>query len=420
MDDSHSAPLGTQEGSATKILPLLRGHSGSRPYQAYCVTEPSRTPTPDPLTPEPLRIRSSLAGPHEDEPRNPPSNAIVRALAVRFQLGGITTFQEQKDEEHGRKLPPNEGSRSRSTMLAIDHHITQAATPRGSHPLTTSKSTVCDRTPSHLRMQQTTQTYGAISPKYRRKPLPQHANISTMERHPLPPLPLEPIPNAEVHDIVPKRALCQSPTPFRAVDDQNKTYFASTQLPSADELYTPRGFLSDIEDFRRAPRRTQPKDAKFRYQFGRRPSIRFDNPPPTPPHRSAPITTNSSQPNQVGDHSIRDNYFAPLSLSSNLVAKVDTQLGPRPPPWGSTDNLEMRRQTRSDAREREDARKYRLTADSGSSLYKGSDSTDSLRENTMRREVEEYREQVLRIYPDMEFNGRAGEGGRRRCCCVVM
>jgi hypothetical protein len=37
----------------------------------------------------------------------------------------------------------------------------------------------------------------------------------------------------------------------------------------------------------------------------------------------------------------------------------------------------------------------------------------------MRREVEEYKAQVLRVYPDMEFDGEAGKGGRE-CACNVM
>ena len=45
----------------------------------------------------------------------------------------------------------------------------------------------------------------------------------------------------------------------------------------------------------------------------------------------------------------------------------------------------------------------------------------------MRREVEGYREQVLLVYPDMEFGGtqrdRSGGSGYRECgwgCCSVM
>jgi hypothetical protein len=482
MDDRHSAP-------ATESLPLLRNESNPRPYQAYCITEASRPPTPDVPTPKPLRIRTPLATPlaeqRESEPRQSTINSIVKALAIKFEQGCITTCQVERDKEHGRGIPPNENPRSGNTSLEIDDHIVQAVTPRGSHPLMTTESTVCDRTPSHLRMQQSSPTYVALSPTYRCKPLPHHANIATMEHRPLPPLPLEPILNAGVYDLISERVLCQSPTPSRRGDQQNKTPYTSfdpengglqatsspsryldrdptetlrsgntseaevsytdlrslqadgfsqrccpaaqqdeallgvTQLPSAEELYNPHGLLADMEETRRAHRRTRPKDAKFRYLFGSRPPVRLDNPPPEPPHRPAPILTSIPQSNNVSDQPSTDTYFFAPQPSST-PAKVDTQAGPRPPPWVSTDNLEMRRQMRSDAREREDARKYRLTTDSGSSTYKGSDSTDSLRENTMRREVEEYREQVLRIYPDLEFDGRAGEGRRRRWCCVVM
>jgi hypothetical protein len=182
------------------------------------------------------------------------------------------------------------------------------------------------------------------------------------------------------------------------------------QLESSEKLYVPRGLFSEMEDDRRAHRRTQPKDARLKYQFGRRPSIRLDNiPPPTPPHaallNSLPVVPPKNKINQ------------PL-LSP--YADTNTGPGPRPPPWGSHDDLELKRQTRSDAREREEARKYRLTTDSGSLDYKGSESTQSLPENALRREVEEYRQQVLRLYPDLEFDGSAGQGGRSCCWCVVM
>jgi hypothetical protein len=36
------------------------------------------------------------------------------------------------------------------------------------------------------------------------------------------------------------------------------------------------------------------------------------------------------------------------------------------------------------------------------------------------REVEQYREQILGVYPDMEFNRDNGLGDPRWCCCVVM
>jgi hypothetical protein len=77
----------------------------------------------------------------------------------------------------------------------------------------------------------------------------------------------------------------------------------------------------------------------------------------------------------------------------------------------------MQRRCRGDTRERDDTRKYR---DSASSIHKGLQATESSGPEIMRREVSEYREQVLRLYPDMEFDGRAGEGEREWCCCGVM
>jgi hypothetical protein len=50
--------------------------------------------------------------------------------------------------------------------------------------------------------------------------------------------------------------------------------------------------------------------------------------------------------------------------------------------------------------------------------YQRNYSPDSLCKDPMR-EVQEYRQQIRRVYPDMEFDGEAGSGGRG-CCCNVM
>jgi hypothetical protein len=69
-----------------------------------------------------------------------------------------------------------------------------------------------------------------------------------------------------------------------------------------------------------------------------------------------------------------------------------------------------------DARERDQARKFRSAVTSQS---RSEGSTDSFGQEKMKKEVEEYKEQVMSVYPDMAFDGSAGKGGRS-CCCVVM
>jgi hypothetical protein len=69
----------------------------------------------------------------------------------------------------------------------------------------------------------------------------------------------------------------------------------------------------------------------------------------------------------------------------------------------------MQRRGRGDAREREDARQFRLRAAAGKTL--------DLKESLVRMEVEGYREQVLMVYPDMAFDGSAAERAKGRDCC---
>lgn len=468
-----------------------------RPYQAYCVTEASsRAPSPSSLIPQPLRIRPSNLKDLGSEPQSLPSWPDPKTPATYAQRNDSLAilFKEGKEGNEKHKLS-NQVLPSHRTNLESQDHITQAVTPRGSHPLATSQTSTYDETPSHLRMQQTSRNHVTAPTAYRRKLLPQHFSGSNMGHYPLPPLPFGPthrpdldcaasgrsetaehqeenlyhtlrsaqisirsterhnnyeqspvighpredlpLPmSEEIHSRDPtyfSEATAISPielspslvrtspndVPAPSPDGRSRPSYARADQPqfeSSEKLYISRGLLSEMEDDRRAYRRTQPKDAQLKYQFGRRPDIRLDVPPPTPPHTSLLNSTQTKQSNKP--------IYPPRStalLDQPLFFPYSSPKpgsGPRPPPWGSSDNLELRRQTRSNAREREDARKMR---DSGCSIYKSSDSTESVRENTMRREVEEYREQVLRLYPDLEFDGEKNEeGGCCWCLCVVM
>ncbi|KAH7402348.1 hypothetical protein DE146DRAFT_610260 [Phaeosphaeria sp. MPI-PUGE-AT-0046c] len=472
-----SLPAGPDK-SSNESSPLLRKDHPPRPYQAYCATEASSRPTsPDALTPRPLQFGTSLP-PICDEPRYLPRTSLTTSTPSGIEQSRSNGFIVSgfEDESDGTKEQPNGGPQFRSTMLVNSNHITQAVTPRGSHPLTGNQPITYDRTPSQFRMQRATSEYVATILACPRKPLPQHAMDTSIDHRPLPPLPFEVAPlrssyNTDLDEVreqawrlavradpeelsegprsYSQEALQSSPEKEAAREqavrrshrylDIKRLYESLTlrnnatispawsdlggnvQLPSTSEPHQPRGLLSDMDDDRRAFRRTQPKDAKFKYQFGRRPSVGLDKPPLSPLHHST--STPSLGPNgpisigtqEAGIHSHVEHHSPSLSSRSHTGA----QTGPRPPPWGSSDNLDLRRQTRNEAREREEARRYRRIVDSGSSIYKGSESTDSLCRNAMKREVEEYREQVLQLYPDMAFDGSAGKGGRS-CYCVVM
>ncbi|KAH7070503.1 hypothetical protein BKA63DRAFT_77997 [Paraphoma chrysanthemicola] len=223
-------------------------------------------------------------------------------------------------------------------------------------------------------------------------------------------------PTKRVYDDAFSRGLSSDSGRSRLIDEY-------IQFPSSVELYTPRGLFSDDEDDRRAQRRTQPKDVKLRYQFGQRPLAQLTVAPSVSPHRylfgSSPRPTSSENEGQTNDH----DYTSLKTTAESFDGSVETRLGPRAPPWGSYDNLEMQRRNRGDLREREETRKYRMALRGGSfvSLNKMSGSERSFNHTPLRREVEDYREQVLHLYPDLDFDGTASRGGRRCClACVVM
>ena len=376
-------------------------------------------------------------------------------------------------------FPPNrkplpERTRSGNTP----NHITRAVTPRGSHSLAPSEVTVCDLPSSHPRMQQSTPSNNESDRIGSHKPIEQCDDLLGTYQRPLPPLPLgaasvideeqeigarsadiyrisdEPArseyiqganelntPNTQAEPLsqsnrylIPRRPLPDLPIDISPDHSSQRTAAQSTssshvidgpsydavfgessisarehrvsgsnaQEPTATDSYEPRGHWNDIDDDVRALRRTQPKDANLKYQFGQLPSFSSASPPLISPFRG-------TFPPLVGN---------PTNAAPSFHSSTDIQNGPRPPPWGSYEDLEIQRRQRGDARERAKVRGSRLTADS-SSMYQKSMSTDSLGKDPSR-EVEEYREQILGVYPDMEFNGEAGRGDRAWCCCVMM
>ncbi|KAF2850163.1 hypothetical protein T440DRAFT_115509 [Plenodomus tracheiphilus IPT5] len=183
------------------------------------------------------------------------------------------------------------------------------------------------------------------------------------------------------------------------------------QFPSLEAAYAPRGLSSETK-VGWAHRRTEPKDAKLRYQFGHRTSISLDSPPRIPPHRS--LTRDSAR-----DHPTtapHGDYPTVTHTSHDIQAG-----GPRPPPWISFEALEAQRRQRGDARERTDAALLRNKKSSISSLHQEpvTDNGTSKAVGALQSEVEDYRLAVLNVYPDMEFKGEAGKSDSD-CCCTIM
>lgn len=202
---------------------------------------------------------------------------------------------------------------------------------------------------------------------------------------------------------------------------QSKSFSSDAQVPSSVRLYRSHDSLlvanSNVpvnENSASACRRTTPKDFKHKYTFGQRPTA-LTTPSPglgrtNNPHYNPRLSTSKAQ--------YRGLATLPRPLPSSLRV-AEPQTGPRQPPWGSLEDLEEQRGKRMDARERDQAKQFRAATLSEATTV-GAGSVDSFGEEAMKKEVEGYRAQVVSVYPDMAFDGSAGKGGRRSCCCVVM
>ena len=208
------------------------------------------------------------------------------------------------------------------------------------------------------------------------------------------------------HSHAPDRALRQS-----------KSFCTETQIPSSLRLYRSHDSLLAANPIPKdnvgtnAARRTTPKDFKHKYPFGQRPA------PRTAPPISLGRCSNPSYNPRLSTSKAQYRGLAslPRPLPSSLRV-AQPRAGPRQPPWGSLGNLEVQREKRLDARERDQAKQFRAAALSEATTLA---ETDVYGKDRMKKEVEDYREQVVSVYPDMAFDGSAGKGGRG-CCCVVM
>ncbi|KAI4714668.1 hypothetical protein J4E89_000349 [Alternaria sp. Ai002NY15] len=179
-------------------------------------------------------------------------------------------------------------------------------------------------------------------------------NCYLVPRRPLPDLPIDISPyhssqrtaaqsasSSHVADGISYHALFESSISAR----EHRVSGSNTQEPTATDPYEPRGHWDDIDDDIRALRRTQPKDANLKYRFGQLPFFGSASPPLISPLRG-------NYPHSVGNFT---------NAAPSFHSSTDIQNGPRPPPWGSYEDLEIQRRQRGDARERAKVRAYQAT-----------------------------------------------------------
>jgi hypothetical protein len=182
-----------------------------------------------------------------------------------------------------------------------------------------------------------------------------------------------------------------------------------TQLPSLAELYGPRGLLAKPQDDRRARLRTESKATTLRYQFG----ARLPRGTHVPPSKGSRVDRFHEQTEAFLYASPTQEYTPTPSIHSIEYFRT----GPRRPPWGSYEDLEMQRLQRGDRRDGEHARRNRMALDSRSTLQQDH-STESLGLKSSIV-VGDQDTQIQRKYSNMDVDDQAARGDAW-CCCNVM
>lgn len=116
-------------------------------------------------------------------------------------------------------------------------------------------------------------------------------------------------------------------------------------------------------------------------------------------------------------------YFSPPQSPSPTADQLfDSRrleyVGPRPPPWGSFEELARVRRMRIDDRASDYALSNRFEADKRRLTRVRQNEVEDIKSGKRRTEVDELRDLVSDIYPDMTFEGEERRGCR--CCCLVM
>ncbi|CAA9958780.1 hypothetical protein PTMSG1_02318 [Pyrenophora teres f. maculata] len=477
MDYSRFMPPDAIPNVPGEALPFIQNTIERTPYQAYCetTTSSSRSSSSRSLMPSPLQIRGrpSLQTENDSQPpghdESDQNTLLIQAAASapRHYIDAVTLLKTGED----CKTQTQRANCDTLTESAMSNHVTQAVTPRGSHSLASDTVTECNATPSHPRIQQVEYPDCATTRTISRKPIPRDDGYSGTYYRPLPSLPSGEGPFKDDHSAagdvddeeesrqipsqistlavspkikyrIKRRPLpspyeCRGSTgrseniaikathssgslqaPLRpynrdsSVSLRQDVLYDRAQSIAADASHIPRGHWSDVDNDVPTSRLLEPKNAMLKDKVGQLSPCTPDIPPPTPPHCATFIQPTEYFPKQP--------FPSPASAHSTH-SSLDIQNGPRPPPWGSYDALELQRRQRSEARERRMQTRdggVRLIEDTAST-YQKSHSTDSLVKEPAR-EVEVYREQILGVYPDMAFDGEAGAGGRGTCWCVLM
>lgn len=368
-------PRGSQSGHGSGTMSRNRTPSLSQAHQANGSLRP---PSQSITTRTPLRQKRYGRMNYHPLPPLPPSppDTPVSAPSIHQSLGN-TTVNFSRGEIKRKSVQQQVYNKVLPHQPCADSHVTPPVHPDAS---------LAEATAGHERPQskasRRTVTFADDTTISSRSSSPDH------------------------HSRVYDRTLRQS----KSFSSEPQTRSSLRLCRSYDSLLA-AGIAPENDARIQASRRTAPKDFQHRYAFGQRPVSRVVPPPnlgrTCNPNYNPRLSTSKAQ--------YRGLATLPRPPRSSLRVS-ETQTGPRQPPWGSLDNLEERRERRVDAREREQVKQFRAATLSEATTL---GSTDSFGRDKLKKEVEEYKEQVMSVYPDLTFDGNAGKEGRR-CCCAVM
>ncbi|KAL6704114.1 hypothetical protein ACN47E_008777 [Coniothyrium glycines] len=463
-DNTHELP--------SDLISLHAPNHGRRPYQAYCVTEAASS---RPCSPPYLDSSSSFS----EHPRQK-RRCVERAKSNETQNLLVGTRAQRNSREESpmadgqckrKTIASSEMTTSNDITTAYVNRITQAVTPRGSHRLTPVDVAGCDGTRSQLLGHP---RRGWSTFVLRRQLQDRNQNLSSLPqsipRRPLPPLPayVREIDGRIVYNVVFPAHKARQERPERSLEEEKHSITVQPVLQTARRVVSERGSGIDLRSSAtsfapdlRGPKSTlhvqgvQPQGAdtafivdtpRYRRQelplavlkslykgdslqhnvaTGAR-DIHLRN---VKNERSLDNLTVSTTPKRAPTqlHSYtnakeQQSSLVTLDATITCVSPMpnEFQLGPRPPPWESLRGLELQRRQRNAARHAE-VSLYAKKLDSSTSLLTESRVTNDSGDDARRREVDEYREQVLSVYPDIVFDGSAGKGNRSCCCyCAVM
>ncbi|EUC31948.1 hypothetical protein COCCADRAFT_99990 [Bipolaris zeicola 26-R-13] len=406
MDHTQPMHIDTKAIPRSEASSLLHDTPEVRPYQAYCDTEiPSCPPSPENLAPSPLRVRKVYL----EQIDMSAQASIIDASEQEISLTRVATSGPDKQVDFSRSIPmgshigkQNQRMDQRSflgiTSSATSDHPTQPINLRGSHSPSDDEVTAYDSESAIARVQPPEHIDRVTERTIPRRPVPENMGVLGITYRPLPQVPLEKVQlesqdrsqSTSEHVCAQCPLRTMEPTDERMEERDGKIY-----LRYRHGVHDATVGLSDqFEDINlESPNAQLPPqipEPAFQTRFHRRShELFFQVPSYTRPHP------------------------APLLHSS-----TDLQNGPRPPPWGTYDDLALQRRQRNERR----GRTYNtpVTIVQGTTLTHQQTLSVVDGGEGLSREVNEYREQILRVYPDMAFDGHAGEGGREFRCCVVM